>query len=238
MNIMTVEDILKLDEDMPVSAIQGTIKKIGRSASGTIKRGARKGEEWHVQDITFGDETGEILIKNWAEPLPKTDVGEEYLIESHHGKRGLSGLKVAYDDYNKENCISMNESAKIKAPDGSPAPRDASDPAPEAKQESRQSASPAPRKNKATPMEIALQAAEGIRLSTKLALMLAKEFKDEYGDVTGESPTQETISSWAASINYHLRDQGQLPFLDSDIKTPDPKPKQEPPPADEDEIPF
>jgi hypothetical protein len=248
MNILTLEDIAKLEADTPVSAIQVTIKNIGKTASGTIKKGPRKGDEWHVQDVKVEDDTGEMLIKNWGEPLPKTDVGETFLIESHHGKRGLSGLKVAWDDYNEETCLTMNESAKIKSPDGSPAPKMAADPEPD---QERQTAGEVTREDNRvtkrdtvtrkakTPMEIGLQAAAGCRIAAKLALLLAEEMKDEFAKVTGESVTPEQINSWSSSINYHLRDQGMLPFLKITDDLPVAAAKHEPEPEPtEDEIPF
>lgn len=243
MKTYTVAEVLELDEKTPITSIKGTLTKVWPAKTFKFKKGPRRGEEGSVQNLTLEDETGTIDIKNWGEPLPKSDRGETFIFESHKGKKGWVGLVTEIDNYDEDNpktIISMNENAKIKNPDGT-------------------NASPASQKAKAggneapptrDPYELIAEAKEGLRLSVRAALELRKELHQEFGDVTGEDISGDTVTQWAASINYYLRDKGAYAAL-RPVKTSTPgesrdlNPKEEKKVEkpkmtndEEDEIPF
>jgi hypothetical protein len=225
MTILTVDQVLALEDKTPISAVSGVLKKIWQVERGTSK----KGKKWTKQNIEFEDSSGGCRIQNWGHPLPASMQGDTVLIQATKGDKGLAGLFV--HEYGGTKSIQMNESAKIASNGETTTDGDG-----------RAVQAPTPQ----DPWEVARKAGEGARISTIIALEVARALNDEFKTVTGIPVTPEQINSWASSINYYMRDQGCFKHIK--LEGTDEPPQSgllQPPitigsqvPADEDEIPF
>jgi hypothetical protein len=223
MKLYTVAEIKELDDKTPITSVKGTLIEVWPFKPFTYKSGPRKGEKGSCQNLRLEDSTGNIMVKNWGEPLPLSDRGETFLFESHEGKKGWSGLSKGTDDYEGKisHTISMSENAKIKNPDGSFASS--------GKTEKSSTTTAAPVRD---PYILALEAQAACKVASLGALKLAEELKEEFVAATGNPPSAEQIQSWQGQINLYLRDKGAPQALYSSAKPAAPEK------AKEDDFPF
>ena len=228
MEIWTVKQCINADDKDVVPAIQVTLDRVYPSEK-------KKGYE--LQNMEVSDSTGKIRLTNWGEPLPKSDEGEEFLIESHEGKKGLSGVYITF--YNGKNKLNISENAKIKSPGGKPSGRQGSR---GNAQDYTKGVTEPPRKSAPPdPAEVAQRAARGWEMALELAIASKDASSHEWSD--------SMLQAAAGWIYGQMKHENVIQYIK--IEKPEAPPRRDepaPPPVkrdgnprsepDDDEIPF
>lgn len=114
-----------MGEKEVVPGVRGRVLFVGKYSEGEIKKGARIGEKYQIQNIEVQDGTGKIKVMvNAHGPIEASWKGREIVICSHDGPKGLTGCYRDTDTYQDANApmIRCTASAEIDLAENAQAP--------------------------------------------------------------------------------------------------------------------
>lgn len=122
MQILTFDEIRKLDDGAAISGTKGKLKSVFQRRGGTTNN-----REWSFQDGVLVDGGGsEFIITFNNRPDMEPYKGTEIYVLSTQGKKGLKGVTFKVETFNKDGQrqvkekIFANDNAEITTPDQSP----------------------------------------------------------------------------------------------------------------------
>lgn len=117
MKVMTIAEVLELQDGQAVTAVRGTLVAVYPQKTGKYKSGPNVGNEWRIQNCKLKDDTGEIALKlDGRDPLPKNWQGNDvYLCQTKNGKGKWMGLTCVLDTYqgNTSTVLKATSTAEI-----------------------------------------------------------------------------------------------------------------------------
>lgn len=108
MKVAQIKDLPNLADGTVIGQMTVNVKAVFPPKTGEGKYGP-----WRVQSCILQDGTGEVRASFWIPDDMKPLTGQTITLKSQPGKKGLSGLSVAYSKHSDANELKVTEQAAI-----------------------------------------------------------------------------------------------------------------------------
>lgn len=108
MKVAQIKDLPNLADGTVIGQMTVNVKAVFPPKTGEGKYGP-----WRVQSCILQDGSGEVRASFWIPDDMKPLMGQTITLKSQPGKKGLSGLSVAYSKHSDANELKVTEQAAI-----------------------------------------------------------------------------------------------------------------------------